>query len=423
VYDYTKSLYIKGAGKSSTTIQANYGNNRILDLAMTAGGFFYISDLTFDLNQKSYSNGLVSIESVGMGGLTVKIWNVDFNNYSGAAALMLSGHPYGVIWNCTFKPYTGTSGGLGVMVTGVSGKGTSQWVSWRSSSALGTANTIYFEDCTWDYPDVAQNDLAVDTYAGSRAVIRYSTLKNTYLGGHGLDSTPNGLAPVTFEWYNNKIQKSGNNFRPSWAGNVRGGTGVMHHNTFDSAWDSVHYFDLQNFRSCTGTSASPQWKLCDGTPYYLCSNINTDGSLQSGSIQVCSSNSDCGSYTCTAKFCSVTKDQICYVDGDCPGGETCNGTFDGRGASGYPCRDQIGRGSNQTLQPIYAWSNATTTGVTVTLGQDYCGHMTDVVQENRDYYNSTMPGYTAYTYPHPLRGMDSSSSLTPPPPTNLRIPQ
>lgn len=95
--------------------------------------------------------------------------------------------------------------------------------------------------------------------------------------------------------------------------------------------------------------------------------------------------------------------------------------------NGYPGLDQNGwtgptviydNYSTQTLSPWYEWDN-TYNGSTaaVTWGISYMdsGHTTIaqpdtafMLQENREYYNDTpKPGYTPYTYPHPLRGSAS----------------
>jgi hypothetical protein len=69
--------------------------------------------------------------------------------------------------------------------------------------------------------------------------------------------------------------------------------------------------------------------------------------------------------------------------------------------SGYPADYQIGRGLNQALDPARVWSN---TGIS--LEPDACDapEVAGMVELDRDVYASARPGYTAYTYPHPLQG-------------------
>lgn len=70
---------------------------------------------------------------------------------------------------------------------------------------------------------------------------------------------------------------------------------------------------------------------------------------------------------------------------------------------GYPCHDQIGRGKNQALEPTYLWNNTGGSVSVVDTGADCAYTSANYIALGRDYYASAMPGYTPYTYPHPLR--------------------
>ncbi len=78
-------------------------------------------------------------------------------------------------------------------------------------------------------------------------------------------------------------------------------------------------------------------------------------------------------------------------------------------SNGYPCYDQIGRGTNsgpgtpQTLDPLYEWGN-TLNGANADVVVHWgCPEVTLHIQENRDFYNDTpRPGYQPHPYPHPL---------------------
>lgn len=77
--------------------------------------------------------------------------------------------------------------------------------------------------------------------------------------------------------------------------------------------------------------------------------------------------------------------------------------------SGYPALYQIGRGKMQSPEPAYVWGNDATFKV-------YSGSFN--VQANRDFYLTPKPGYTPYTYPHP---MVTGTGAPPPPPGNLVV--
>ena len=62
-----------------------------------------------------------------------------------------------------------------------------------------------------------------------------------------------------------------------------------------------------------------------------------------------------------------------------------------RGNCSYPCPDQI--------RDTYIWNN-TYNGSAVKAKVN--SNDTNVIQENRDFFSVPRPGYTPYTYPHPL---------------------
>ncbi|MFZ2603510.1 MAG: hypothetical protein WAX79_05880, partial [Candidatus Omnitrophota bacterium] len=94
----------------------------------------------------------------------------------------------------------------------------------------------------------------------------------------------------------------------------------------------------------------------------------------------------------------------------------CNGIslWDGNAqANGYPCRDQIGRSTDQwlwtdsspyppqALDPAYFWNNKKGDGSDIV--PFIHNGVNAWIVENRDYYVGTSkPGYIPYTYPHPL---------------------
>jgi hypothetical protein len=73
--------------------------------------------------------------------------------------------------------------------------------------------------------------------------------------------------------------------------------------------------------------------------------------------------------------------------------------------NGYPVPHQTGQGY-PSPEGVYIGSNNLFVFVPVQYVPDECGHgllITDYVQSGRDYIVGAKPGYTKYTYPHPLR--------------------
>ena len=231
--------------------------------------------------------------------------------------------------------------------------------SWSSPSTIGTGNQVYIEDNSFVYTNPAL-DGALDSYNGAKWVFRHNTVSGVQIGSHGLDS---GGFRSTFseEVYNNTFDLPGT---ATWdtVMNFRGGSGVVFNNTFTGHWNTT--IKLQNYRSSDN---------------YTSSVGNSIGSICNGSAS---------------------------IDGNTAGGQ------------GWPCKDQIGRSTNQTSNPFYAWSNTIN-------GQPANAFASDVynstrasayhILSGRDFFNGTpKPGYTPFTYPYPLaaNGMPNPSAGT-----------
>ena len=90
------------------------------------------------------------------------------------------------------------------------------------------------------------------------------------------------------------------------------------------------------------------------------------------------------------------------------------------GGGSYPKPRQVGwghNGSTNVIDPIYIWNNTGARGST--WGTDSPTY----IQLNREIYvnSGAKPGYSKYTYPHPLRNQGSSDTTPPSPPTGLGI--
>ena len=238
-----------------------------------------------------------------------------------------------------------------------------------SPLGLGDANAVYVEDSTFAFHGQAN---VIDCNYGGRFVFRHNTVSNSSIDAHSVQGW--NRACRRWEVYGNTIQLlTGGYFTPLF---IRGGTGVIFNNTITGSW-SEPFISFDNVRSFEARS--------DWFPV----TTTTPGS--------------------------------------------CNGTsaWDGNQSSnGWPCRDQIGRGGDnsswttttpypaQSSVPAYIWNN-TINGATATVQvRNDSGAW---IQPNRDYFQNvgTKPGYTPYPYPHPLA---QGGATTPPsPPTNLTV--
>lgn len=237
----------------------------------------------------------------------------------------------------------------------------------------------------------------IDMDDGSRSVIRYNTFKYSSVNSHGTDTSSYGVRH--FEIYNNAFQ---NNSAGGWTGGstnsdlsntnqaiwIRGGTGVIYNNVFDDYANSNWGFGKPEAR------------------FDIRSQQDNSGTVY-GTVA-----------PPTAKYSS--------------------------GKGNYPRERQIGQSWNESLSnsvginggvgdyitdPVYVWGN---TGSGASGGSflgwsngGAWGAQTGYFNAGRDYVfgNTPKPGYTAFTYPHPLLTSGGGIGDTVPPasPSNVRV--
>jgi hypothetical protein len=237
-------------------------------------------------------------------------------------------------------------GGQGVLVE--DGRGSpSGSTSWNEPMSYGTADAVFIEDNTFTWE--GGSDAAASCVDGGRYVVRHNVIEGIMAGNHGMDSRLRSC--LQMEIYDNIfLTPSHSTFL---AIQSRGGSAVAFNNVISGTYGAG--IGVTNYRSCCYAGAP------------------------------------------------------CLSHGQCDGTNPLDGNTEPQATyKGWPCKDQIGRGTQQTSHPFYEWNNTyngSDIDVTVYCGWPACidPHPTDHVQENRDYYNDIeKPGYTPYVYPHPL---------------------
>jgi hypothetical protein len=201
-------------------------------------------------------------------------------------------------------------------------------------------------------------------------VFRYNTVNDALVEAHSLQG--NHRATRKWEIYNNTFNQVK---QAMWVPMfIRGGTGVIFNNVVTGTWTNPN-IAIDNVRSCESRSVSG---ICNGSSSW-------DGN---------------------------ESDQ-----------------------AGYPCRDQIGRSTDQwlwtssnpyppqALDPAYAWNNKHGSEDVVFYHHN-CDTNKSHIKVGRDIFTGIQkPGYTPYTYPHPLRASDASEPepAKPSAPTGLKV--
>ena len=271
--------------------------------------------------------------------------NVEYTGAIGAAVSVNFGdgqHPTGVIYSGHFINCDVGVGGTGSSMDG------GQSYRYAQTFTLGDGvDIVYIEDCIFERnTNVAQQMNAIDANYGARYVFRYNTLHTLssvtsanlafYVECHSVQGVNRGTQ--RWEVYGNLLNNQGGfHYYPF---RLRSGTGVVAANSVIGNW-TIDGIGLDNRRSTESFSVCGK---CDSDP----------------------------------------------ADG-------WDGHQDG---TGYPCRDQIGRGHDtvlwkyspvsaytQVLMPAYAWNNRNDTSAIVPF--NVLSGSTDHIKENRDYYNYT----------------------------------
>jgi hypothetical protein len=248
--------------------------------------------------------------------------------------------------------------------------------SWAQSISYGSGQGVYIEDSSFTSTDPNYVGGATDCFSGGRLVFRYNTVSMLNNQSHGADSDQRHRACRWQEIYNNTYTYSNVNNLAfiSW---IRGGTGVFYNNTITASGYTNNIVQASNCRDASaGCGAGPSyapWGACNGSSPYDQNSI--------------------GGYRCVDQPGSGTSHLL---------GPDPSGTI-------TPSNAWVGN----ILDPVYVWnntlnglSNNTTTGSTN-------------VANDRDYHvGAARPGYSPYTYPHPLD--TNGGGTAPAAPSNLQ---
>ena len=343
-----KSITLQGAGIGKTIITDGTGlnwNEVPLRIDGVEGKSFRVTGFSIIGQGSGHYDSFAAI-TIGGTSKNLRVDHIRFDNIAGRS-ISVSGHTYGVIDHCEFiQP-----NGQGVIV--LDDRGTPPGsIAWDEPMSFGTADAVFIEDSTFQWGSGA--DGAIDCGNGGRFVFRHNTIAGIMVGNHGMDSKPRSC--MQMEIYDNTFTPSAHSV---WlAIQSRGGAALVFNNTINGSYGAG--MGVTNYRSCCYAGAActpspdPPFGTCDGTS---------------------------------------------PLDGNTPPTTTYKG---------WPCKDQIGRGSRQSSEPLYEWNNTLNgSDVDVTVYNNWAGCVnpqpSDHIKEKRDYYNDTpKPGYTPYIYPHPL---------------------
>lgn len=359
-----KYLTIRGAGIDATVItdgvsKAKYPNiPQVLVWAMPVSGLSRLSGITFQGGDIPDSANKGMVLISG----SSHQFRVDHNKFipTQTSALMVIGNHWGVVDHNTFELSANHGYGIYIHREGYGDE------SWAEDSTLGTEENVFIEDnlFTQDqtkgyfYP-------GQDGWSGHRIVVRHNTFNNTKAANHGTETSGRWRSARQFEYYNNTwtLDMQGH-FEPA-AISIRGGTGVVFNNSVTVVNGMTN--NLVEFKYLRANASYSPWGKCPNAW-------------------------DLGADRCI--------DQIGV----------------GRGALLSGFSPSLPEWPGQIDDPAYAWNNRVNGKVSPPISPT-----PTVVRMGRDVIHSPKPGYTPYTYPHPLTATSETTSSGPTAPSALSV--
>jgi len=450
----TKGITLQGAGNDATVIldnvprtSTNQGGT-VIAISSTPSQSFRLTGFTF----RSGSLTAKSNAAIRFSGQcpSIRVDHCHFDRLHSSADIQIFGWLYGVIDHSTFDETSGGKSSVSVSHESWGGK-VSGWGSWADPPFFGSEKFIFIEDNVINNLVGGANTGTIDGSRGGRFVVRHNTLNNLSIFYHGTDSGQGGVyyrGTRAVEIYNNTFQSS---IQIS-SGQNRSGPLLFHDNTLTGTYDGG--MALKTYRLFQGNptdefriaNGNDLWDLnvtesdgvthIDGhSPYLFLTGSHTGGN-NSATLVVANAGwtiNHWAGYSVTnavTGYCgyvaSNTSDTITF---DTSGSDARTmikfNTRDGFSVHKVlVALDQPGRGQgdlltgmpptpvawpHQALDPCYSWNNTLN-------GSNLDFASSDLqLRENVDYYNKTpKPGYTPYTYPHPLVSGPGA-------PSNLRV--
>ncbi len=436
-----KAIELRGAGVGSTIIKDNVQNGSLIGITLVANKVTRLTGIEFqDGGRTLYHTGVVTVTGSNTNGSQFRMdhckWaeNVNgsplFNTVIGVVDhnIFIRGAQNAEDGHCFWVWDTFWNGGR-------NGDG-----SWPAPTNFGGPQFLFFEDNTFTSTHPSYLIALCDAYDGARFVIRYNTITGFTFQNHGTESSGRRRGTRATEFYNNHCD--GKNIN-QFVGGSRSGSQVIHDNTCVNFW-SGGTWNLQNYRSYAafpvfgGADGTNPWDVNDPTIYFT----GTAAQNSSGTTVTVSGNPNWTTNQWAGYVVRRTTNQCNFQNINSFGminGNTGNtlswitNAFTGLGSMQVCAGDRLeirkviwamdmpgrARGAlldesfnppvpqgwnDQITEPVYAWNNGTMRIVSNLPN----------FREGVHYHNNTpMPGYTPYTYPHPLtKGLPLQELMT-----------
>ncbi len=431
----SKAITLQGAGVGQTTVRDAVQNDKLIQITLVAGQVTRLTGIEFHdggrINVGAAPQGIIHVDGNNTDGSQFR-WDhckwVDLNGYPVCDTVIgvidhnevIIGqkvlewlYPYCTRWN-------GASYGDG---------------SWAAPVNWGSGDFLFLEDNTLNNTNTTYEASFTDCFGGARIVARHNTVTRGLFANHGTESPGRSRSSRAMDIYSNTIDLM--NINRFVSGN-RGGTILFHDNTILHAGGAQALSTLNSFRMLQafspwgGGDGVNGWDENDpGNPFYS----GTVSSASGCSVTVAGSPWTANQWS--GYTIRRSAGGFAYIDSNTSNTITFRQNIFGQCQSfsaGDPFTinkvdqslDQAGAGvstlisgDNPTPPPgftqgadaCYAWNNTNDGAPFNSFDPD-----TANIAEGVHYFNNTAkPGYTSYTYPHPLTAGGPPPSPTPPP--------
>ena len=360
----SKAITLQGQGVGATIVLDGVASGALLSFNLVANRASRLTGIEFRNGTRASMeyNGVIGITGLNTDSRTMRVDHCKFDHLLGPALQFET-----VIGVVDHNTYIGTPTSRFINVWDKLWNGGS-WGdrAWSDATGFGGPNFLFIEDNVMSYGPSDYYAL-IDGFAGARFVLRYNTIVNGWVEAHGSDSSGRFRGTRAVEIYNNTFTSNATN---KHIVDLRSAVALIHNNTASGFWGEG-IFELTNYRR--NQSFGP-WGLADGTNPW---DYNVNGRVVRALDQPCVSGGS-------------------LITGDTPALP-----------AGW---------NNQVVDACYEWNN-TESGRNVNFAPGF-----DNIVDGVHFFNDTSkPGYTPYTYPHPLTVGGSIGTSSPQPPGNLRI--
>jgi hypothetical protein len=430
-----KAITLQGSGIGSTVIKDGIqnGTTRLISFTLVSNKASRMTGIEFQDGGRPTrpNNGELGVLGSNIDVRTMRIDHCKFNGLKGNIQLntvvgvadhneiITSSTGFFTIWDSYWNGATTIYGDK----------------SWASPLTFGGPDFFFIEDNTYTGTASVSRTLT-DGYAGARFVVRHNVITDGKIANHGTDSSGRIRSGLAMEIYNNTFHQT-STAKGNYIGGIRGGVVIYHDNTCDGFGASVYALDIFRvfmgswggatgrnlwdinvaggpFYSGTASAASsgltvtvsggPGWTTNQWAGYAVNRTTNLGGVTDHGFSEIVSNTAN----TMTYKGAGGEGNNLSVASGDSLQIWKVSQAMDMPGVSGgqlvtirgslSPLPSPPPGWNDQVVTPCYSWNNTRESGVHVNFTPS-----TKVVVLGTHYFNDTaMPGYTPYTYPHPL---------------------